>query len=186
MKRRLAILVSAGLALASAPQSAADPSDPGTWPEVDAGGYTTTGDPGWVFFRAGNEEGTGCGIGPDGTVGCDIVVARNADGTPVDEGPKGPPGFYACNPPGGNDYYCPLPPAGTNQVVAGPRQPAHYVDSDTRTFTRNVKVLPEGFRLVNGNASCYVSPASPGGINCTTGGNGFLWSSWGGIIGGLS
>jgi hypothetical protein len=31
-----------------------------------------------------------------------------------------------------------------------------------------------------------VSDASPGGVGCRTGDNGFLWSSWGGIIGGIS
>ncbi len=186
MKRIATACVLGGLVLTLAPHAGADPNDPTTAPTVDTAGYTTTDDPGWVFFRARNEQGTGCGISPDGTVGCDIYVQRNADGTAVDDGPKGPPGFYACNPPGGGDYYCPLPPPGANQVVASPGQPAQYVHSDTPTFTRNVKALPEGYRLVNGNAWCYVSPASPGGISCHTGDNAFLWSSWGGIIGGLS
>lgn len=186
MKRMWAALALGVLALGSAPHAVADPNDPSTWPEVDASEYTTPDQPGWVFFRARSEQGTGCGMGPDGTVGCDIYVPRNADGTAVDEGPKGPPGFYACNPPSGGDYYCPLPPPGTNQVVASPLEPAHYVASETSSFTRDVKALPEGYRLTNGNAWCYVSPASPGGISCRTGANGFLWSSWGGIIGGLS
>lgn len=36
-------------------------------------------------------------------------------------------------------------------------QPAQYVQSGTLTFTRDVDVLPTGFRLVNGNASCRLS-----------------------------
>lgn len=172
-------------AMACAPAAAADDSgDPSTWPVVPNSGYTTSADPGWVFFRAYSESGQGCGIGPDGTVGCDIVVQRNSDGTAVSDGPQGPPGFYACNPPGGN-LDCPLPPPGANQVVADPQTAARYIDSDAPTFTRNVNVLPAGYRIVNGGAWCYVSTASPGGINCRTGDNGFLWSSWGGIIGGL-
>lgn len=173
-------------AMALAPTAVADSTDdPGKWPVVANSGYTSTDDPGWVFFRAYSKTGQGCGIGPDGTVGCDIVVPRNADGTAVNDRPQGPPGFYACNPPG-EHFYCPLPPPGANQVIAGPQQQARYVDSDTLTFTRDVEVLPAGYRLVNGDAWCYVSPASPGGINCKTGNSRFLWSSWGGILGGLS
>ena len=181
MKRIATAVVLAGLAFSLAPQATADPSDPSTWPEADAAGYKTADDPGWVFFRAPGQPGTGCGISPSGTVGCDIVVQWNDDGTPMQVGTPGPPGFYSCNPPGGNTS-CPLPPSGANQIVADPQQPARYVKSDTASFTRNVGVLPAGYRLVNGNAWCYVSAASPGGINCRTGGNGFLWSSWGGIL----
>ena len=181
MKRIATAFALGSLAFTLSPHATADPTDPSTSPAVDTAGYTTTDDPGWVFFRARTDQGTGCGIGPDGTVGCDIYVSRNPDGTAVDNGPKGPPGSYACG-----DNYCPLPPPGANQVVASPGQPAQYVHSDTPTFTRDVKALPEGYRLVNGNAWCYVSPASPGGVSCHTGQNWFLWSSWGGIIGGPS
>lgn len=182
----LAAALAAGVFI-SPLQSVADADDdPGNWPVVDTSGYTTPGDPGWVFFRAYSEDGQGCGISPTGTVGCDIVVQRNADGTPIQVGTSAPPGSYACNPPGENRLSCPLPPPGTNQVVADPQQPARYLESGTPTFTRDVDVLPAGYRLVNGNAWCYVSPASPGGIRCGTGDNGFLWSSWGGILGGLS
>ncbi len=175
-------------AVALAPAAVGDPdNDPGSWPTADHSGYTSPGDPGWVFFRAYSENGQGCGIGPDGTVGCDIMVSRNADGTArSDFGTSAVPGSYACNPPGEDKYSCPLPAPGANQVVADPRNPAHYVESTVQTFTRDVDVLPAGVRLVNGDAWCYVSPASPGGINCRTADNGFLWSSWGGIIGGLS
>ena len=177
----LMLLAAATTALSCAPIATAD--DPATAPTVDPSEYTMPGDPGWVFFRA--LGGEGCGISPDGTVGCDIAVSRNADGSVVQWGQPGPPGFYSCNRPTTN-YYCPLPPPGTNQVIAGPQDPARYAASDTPTFTRNAKTLPAGFRLVNGNAWCYVSGASPGGVTCRTAANGFLWSSWGGILGGFS
>jgi len=103
----------------------------------------------------------------------------------VQWGQPGPAGFYSCNATGENNYYCPLPPPGTNQVLAGPQTPAHYATSDSPTFTQNAKVLPEGSRLVNGSAWCYVSGASPGGITCKSGANGFHWSSAGGELGGI-
>lgn len=174
------LVAATATALCCAPTASAD--DPSTAPTVDTSAYTTPGDPGWVFFLASG--GGGCGISPDGTVGCDIVVPRNADGTVVQWGQPGPTGYYSCNLPGTN-YYCPLPPSGTNQVIAGPQSPAHYVASDTPNFTRNAKVLPQGYRLVNGDAWCYVSGASPGGVTCRTGANGFHWSSAGGELGGL-
>ncbi len=121
--------------------------DPSTWPVADTAGFTSADDPGWVFFRAYDGTGQGCGIGPDGTVGCDIVVPRNEDGTAYTSIP-GPPGSYACSPPG-QPKRCPLPPPGANQVVAGPDSPARYVDSDTLTFTRKVDVLEPGYRLVD-------------------------------------
>lgn len=176
-----ALALLACLTMMFAPDSTADLSDPSTWPQADASVYTTTDDPGWVFFRAYDAQGTGCGISPDGAVGCDIVVKRNTDGSVVQWGTPGPPGFYSCNPPGA-DHNCPLPPPGTNQVVADPLRPARYVSSSTPSFTRNVEELQPGYRLVNGGAWCYVSAASPGGINCKTGENGFLWSSWGGLL----
>jgi hypothetical protein len=171
------------LAIAAIPQANAAPDDPNTWPVVDNAAYSTSTDPGWVFFlpSTGNAA-NGCGIGPDGTVGCDIVVPRNADGSVVQWGAPGPPGFYSCNPPGQTQRQCPLPPPGTNQIVADPWKPARYVQSTAPTFTRNLGVLAPGYRLVNGGASCYVSGASPGGINCQTGDNGFHWSSAGGTL----
>ena len=165
------------------PQANADPADPNTWPVADNAAYSTAAEPGWVFFLPGTgNAASGCGIGPDGTVGCDIVVSRNADGSVVQWGNPGPPGFYSCNPPGQTDLNCPLPPPGTNQIVADPSKPARYVQSAAPTFTRNLGVLVPGYRLVNGGASCYVSGASPGGINCDTAGNGFHWSASGGIL----
>lgn len=152
-------------------------ADPPTMPVVDHAGYTTTTDADWVFFRAYRGGGQGCGISPDGTVGCDIAVDRNADGTVVQWGESGPPGSYSCG-----SRNCPLPPPGTNEIVAGPQSAARYAMSDSPTFTRNVAVLPQDHLIVNGNASCYVSSASPGGISCRTGNNGFLWAPWGGIL----
>lgn len=184
MKRSL-IAGLAAVAVVLAPVSTAAPggdlaAGPEDWPAADTAGFTSSDDPGWVFFRAYNASGQGCGIGPDGTVGCDIVVQRNDDGSAYTSIP-GPPGSYACSVPG-QPRRCPLPPPGANQVVAGPDTPARYVESDTLTFTRNVDVLESGYRLVNGGAECYVSAASPGGINCRSGDNGFLWSSWGGFL----
>lgn len=180
-KAPLLLCAAAATALWCAPTASAD--DPATAPTVDKSEYTTPDDPGWVFFRS--REGESCGISPDGVVGCDIVVPLNADGSVVQWGQPGPPGFYSCNLPE-TSYYCPLPPPGTNEVIAGPQDPAHYTTSDTPRFTRDAKALPEGYRLVNGDAWCYVSGASPGGVTCRTGANGFHWSSAGGILGGLS
>ncbi|MEI6254071.1 MAG: hypothetical protein WCP30_14830 [Mycobacteriaceae bacterium] len=171
------------LAAAAIPQANAEPEDPNTWPVADNAAYSSPADPGWVFFLPGTGNAArGCGIGPDGTVGCDITVPRNEDGSVVQWGTPGPPGFYSCTPPGQTQRQCPLPPPGTNQIVADPGKPARYVQSTALTFTRNLGVLAPGYRLVNGGASCYVSGASPGGINCKTGDNGFHWSSAGGTL----
>ena len=44
------------------------------------GRYTTTADPGWIYFKT--KTGQSCGIGPDGTVaGCDNVTADAPEGT---------------------------------------------------------------------------------------------------------
>lgn len=181
---KASLLIASATAATLSFAAPAHADEPATAPTVDSSAYTASDKPGWVFFRAYGADGQGCGIGPDGAVGCDIVVDRNADGTVVQWGSPGPAGFYNCNPPG-QQLFCPLPPAGTNQVVADPQKPARYVQSGTATFTRNAPVLPEGYRLVNGGAWCYVSPASPGGITCRTGQNGFHWSAAGGILGGL-
>ncbi len=185
--RAVKVVVMAVLAAcpALAPAATASPgdlsADPDTWPVADTAAYTNADDPGWVFFVPANGFARGCGVAPDGTVGCDIVVRRNADGTVAEDfGIPGPPGFYAC---GEDISRCPHPAPGANQVVAGPGEPARYVESDVPTFTRDVAVLQSGYRLVNGGSSCYVSAASPGGVNCRAAdGNGFLWSSWGGIL----
>ncbi|MBU3750157.1 MAG: hypothetical protein FGM52_06845 [Mycobacterium sp.] len=165
------LLPALGLAAAAVlyPQAtaAADPADPSTWPVAD-GNFTTTADPGWVFFVPDGFAGRGCGIAPDGAVGCDIVPSRDADGTPVQAGVPGPPGSYSC----GGDY-CPLPPPSAEQIVAGPQQQAEYTSSDTSTFTRAVGSLVPGYRLVNGDGWCYVGAGSPRSVVCHSGPHGF-------------
>ena len=161
--------------LGSANSCAGQP--PQTWP-VPEGNFTSPDDPGWIFFKpfhlpagytgpkadAMRSVQYGCGIGPDGTVGCDHV--------PTDPWGGGGPGC--------GDYRCPPPPPGTNQTVAGPQQPGEYVRSDTLTFTRDVDDLPEGHRLVNGDAWCAVG--FQGSVSCTSGANGFTLAWWGGIL----
>ena len=143
----------------------ADPGDPSTWPLAE-GDFSSPGDPGWIYFKPSGFGGGGCGIGPDGTIGCDIVPGRWDDGTPVQAGLPGPPGSYSCD-----GRRCPLPPAGANQIVVSPQQPAQYVQSGVPTFTRDVDVLYPGYRLVNGEASCRL--AEQGTIGCFTGDNVF-------------
>ena len=165
-------------AVATAPGAAAEPDtcDPQTgvenscagqppeiWP-IAQGKFTSPDDPGWIFFKpfffpagatgpkadSSRAQQYGCGIGPDGTIGCD-----RGDG--------------------------PLPPPGTNQTVAGPKQPAEYVYSETPTFTRDgVGDLPEGHRLVNGDAWCSVG--YQGSVSCASGDNGFTLAGWGGTL----
>lgn len=162
-----------GLACAAVMHPAAialgEPADPTTVPVAD-GTFTSPGDPGWVFFRPAGFGGQGCGIGPDGMIGCDIVPARSADGTPVQAGVPGPPGSYSCE---SGENYCPLPPPGVNQIVAGPQRQAEYAQSAAPTFTRDVSTLPMGYRLVNGDASCRLGTGSPLVLSCDSGGHGF-------------
>lgn len=154
-------------ALVHPPSAGAEPVDPGTWP-VAEGNFTTPGDPGWVFFLPSGFDGRGCGIGPDGTVGCDIVPSRAADGTPVQAGVPGPPGSYSCG-----TNYCPLPPPGADQIVAGPLQRADYDQSGSLTFTREVGTLDPGYRVLNGAGWCYVGAGSPRSVVCRSGDHGF-------------
>ena len=159
-----AVLSAAGPAaatLCTAAPAAAEPY------QVADGHYTSAADPGWVFFLSppgygGVRNGQavnqfGCGIGPDGTVGCDAV------------------------PDPDNAGYDPrsVVPPGTNQTVAAPDLPGEYRHSDTLTFTRDVDVLPEGHQLVNGAASCLVG--FQGSVSCSTGAHGFTHYSIFGI-----
>lgn len=121
-----------------------------------------------MLFKQSDFSG-GCGIGPDGTVGCDLVPPLESPGAP------GPPGSYSCE-----GRRCPLPPPGTNQTVASAQQPAQYVHSDVSTFTRAVDELPAGHRLVNGNAWCVAG--WQGSVSCVSGNNGFTIAWWGGIL----
>lgn len=93
-------------------------------------------------------------------------------------GPGGPAGtvrLYSCD-----GRRCPLPPPATNQTAVGPEQPAQYVQSGTLIATRDVDVLPTGFRLVNGNASCRLSEQAT--LSCATGENGFILNATYGIL----
>lgn len=180
-----AILVAAPAGADPTAPGGCDPADPGssanscanqpeqTWP-IAAGNFTSPADSGWVFFKPGFAEG-GCGISPEGAVGCDAVPARWADGTPVQAGQPGPPGSYSCE-----GQRCPLPPPGANQIVVSPGEPAAYAQSDTPTYTRDVDVLQPGYRLVNGGATCYVG--YQGTVSCSTGANGFTLSSVGAVL----
>ena len=150
--RLIGAMALAGALCAAAP-AAAEP-----YPVAD-GHYTSAADPGWIFFLSppgygGVRNGQavnqfGCGIGPDGTVGCDAV------------------------PDPDNAGYDPrsVVPPGTNQTVAAPDLPGEYRHSDTLTFTRDVDVLPEGHQLVNGPAYCLVG--FQGSVSCSTGAHGF-------------
>lgn len=144
MTKRLITVMVLGAAIWWAPIAGADP-----YP-VAQGNYTAADDPGWVFFVTPPGYGNfGCGIGPDGTVGCDAVPhpVQISDEPPTD-----------------------VPPD-ANQTVATPDQPGYYRHSDTLSFTRAVDVLPEGHQLVNGDASCLVG--FQGSVSCTTGEHGF-------------
>lgn len=151
----------------TAPAASAEPGDPGTQP-IAMGNFTVPDEPGWVFFKPEGFGGEGCGIGPDGSVGCDIVPSRGPDGTPIQAGVPGPPGSYSCG-----DDICPLPPPGADQIVAGPQQAAEYAQSDKPAFTRDVDVLGPGYRLVNGDGWCYVGSGSPRSVVCNSGDHGF-------------
>ena len=148
-----------------------------TWP-LAQGDFTSPGDPGWIYFKpffypagytgskadAARAEQYGCGIGPDGTVGCDHVPSDPWQGSG----------------PGCGDLRCPPPPPGANQTVAGPQQPGQYVQSPVATFTRNVGDLPQGYRLANGDAWCAVG--YQGSLTCNSGANGFTLAWWGGSL----
>ena len=179
MNRILAATAATALLLAPTVAAAPASNDSSQWPVVDNDAYTTPVDPGWVFFLK-STDGPGCGISPSGTVGCDIVVLRSADGTVEQAGAPGPTGFYSCSSPGEKQLRCPLPPPGTNQIVADGEQPARYMQSATPTFTRKLAFLPSGHRIVNGSAWCSLS--EQGAIDCVTGRNGFIWNWWGGIL----
>lgn len=64
-------------------------------------------------------------------------------------------------------------PPGTNQTVVNSWGPAEYRHSDTASFTRDVDVLPEGYRLQNWGANCAVG--HQGTVHCETyGDHGFI------------
>lgn len=71
-------------------------------------------------------------------------------------------------------------PNGTNQTVVDSWGPARYAHSDTPTFTRDVDTLPEGYRLLNGLASCAVG--YQGTVDCKSGEHGFVLSALYGVL----
>jgi hypothetical protein len=162
---RIAALVGMSvIALAVTPVAEADPPLPdGPDYPLAAGNYTTEADPGWVYFvvdfggkPSDYHDFFGCGIGPDGTVGCDRVPD---------------PGRYP-------SLFATYPPPGANQTAANFGEEASYRFSFTPTFTRDVDVLPEGRQLVNGNAKCR--RGLQGSMSCRSGEHGFVLSTvWG-------
>jgi hypothetical protein len=125
---------------------------PGTGTEsypLGRGRYTTPTDPGWVYFRTDDFKGATpihCGIAPGGaTAGCDMV-------------------------PSDDDA-----PAGSNQTIVDGSAPAHYIRSDTTTFTRDVDVLTPGHRVENGSAVCWINYQRP--VHCEVGTHGFVLDS---------
>ncbi len=161
LRRTSALATLSAVAVYAASPAAADPSpseDTNVYP-VAQGYYTSVSDPGWIYFLTptgigGERDGQpvaqfGCGMGPDGTVGCDAVPSPEPVG----------------------DVSATFVPPDANQTIAGPQQPAQYRHSDVLTFTRDVDVLPEGHQLVNGDAFCLVG--YQGSVSCTAGDHGF-------------
>lgn len=93
------------------------------------------------------------------------VYFRTPDGRSCGIGPNGGP--VGC------DAVPSDAPPGTNQTVVNSWGPAEYRHSDTASFTRDVDVLPEGYRLQNWGASCAVEEG--GAVRCETyGDHGFF------------
>jgi hypothetical protein len=147
-----------------APAAAAQPPVPDgkDYPPAE-GNYTTEADPGWVYFvvdfggkPADYHDYFGCGLGPDGAVGCDRVPD-----------PYRYPSLAPTH-----------PPPGANQTVAGADEAGNYRFSLFPTFSRAVDVLPEGRQLVNGVAKCR--RGYQGSMSCRSGEHGFVLSTtWG-------
>lgn len=72
-------------------------------------------------------------------------------------------------------------PAGTNQTFVESGAPASYRYSGTASFTRDVDVLPVGYRLENWGASCGVVDADT--VTCKTSGrHGFSLNTASGVL----
>jgi hypothetical protein len=89
----------AGLALAPV-ASAEPPPDLKDYPLAE-GNYAVQADPGWLFFVVDfggkpveHHDYFGCGMGPDGTVGCDRVPANPPPGTNQTVASADEPGCY--------------------------------------------------------------------------------------------
>lgn len=77
-----------------------------------------------------------------------FVFFKTPDGRSCGIGPNGGP--VGCDAVPGD-----APPQ-VNQTIVNSWAPAQYSHSDTATFTRDVGVLPEGYRLENWGATCAV------------------------------
>jgi hypothetical protein len=123
--------------------------------------------------------------------------ADDIDGYPIAQGHYGSPtdfyGVFFKTPdgrhcgigPNGGPVGCdavPMDaPPGTNQTVVNSWGPADYRHADTKSFTRDVDVLPEGQRLENWGASCGVG--HQGTVTCKTyGQHGFVLSATYGVL----
>lgn len=87
-----------------------------------------------------------------------FVYFKTPDGRSCGIGPNGGP--VGC------DAVPADAPPGTNQTVVNSWAPAEYGHSDTANFTRDVDVLPEGYRLENWGATCAVTDEST--VRCET------------------
>ena len=77
-----------------------------------------------------------------------FVFFKTPDGRSCGIGPNGGP--VGCDAVPGDA------PPGVNQTIVNSWAPAEYLHSDIATFTRDVDVLPEGYRLENWGATCAV------------------------------
>lgn len=87
-----------------------------------------------------------------------FVYFKTPDGRSCGIGPNGGP--VGC------DAVPADAPPGTNQTIVNSWAPAEYRHSDTATFTRDVDVLPVGYRLQNWGATCAVD--DEGLVRCET------------------
>jgi hypothetical protein len=87
-----------------------------------------------------------------------FVFFKTPDGRSCGIGPNG--GQVGC------DAVPADAPAGMNQTIVNSWAPAEYRHSDIASFTRDVDVLPEGYRLENWGASCAVG--HQGTVSCRT------------------
>jgi hypothetical protein len=102
-----------------------------------------------------------------------FVYFKTPDGRSCGIGPNGGP--VGC------DAVPKDAPEGSSQTVVNPWAPAEYRHSDTTSFTRDVDVLPEGYRLENWGASCGVG--HQGTVHCRTyNQHGFVLSSVYGVL----
>jgi hypothetical protein len=87
-----------------------------------------------------------------------FVYFKTPDGRSCGIGPNGGP--VGC------DAVPADAPPDTNQTIVNSWAPAEYRHSDTATFTRDVDVLPVGYRLENWGATCAIE--DEGLVRCET------------------